>query len=166
MTERFRVAAARIRQGLADAEMVVGRVERAMAAASGNARDGDLLLDSVALGMHDYYAGLERLFEHIASSIDKSLPSGPDWHRELLRQMAVDVPGLRPPVLAPQTLRVIDEYHRFRHMVRNVYAFSLESDRLADLVRGLRPAFEQAKADLLGFAEFLEQVSSDIDPPA
>ena len=96
MTERFRVAAARIRQGLADAEYVVRRVERAMAAASGNARDGDLLLDSVALGMHDFYAGLERLLEHIASSIDQSLPSGPDWHRELLRQMAVDVPvGVR-----------------------------------------------------------------------
>lgn len=130
MTERFRVAAARI------------------------------------LGMHDFYAGLERLFEHIASSIDKSLPSGPDRHRELLRQMAVDVPGLRPPVLAPQTLRLVDEYLRFRHVVRNVYAFTLEPDRLADLVRGLRPAFEQAKADLLSFADFLEQVSSDTGPPA
>lgn len=49
MTERFRVGAARIRQELADAEIVVRWVERAIAEASGNARDGNLLLDSVAL---------------------------------------------------------------------------------------------------------------------
>ncbi|MHB1345843.1 MAG: ribonuclease toxin HepT-like protein [Thermoleophilia bacterium] len=151
---------------MVDAETVVQRVERAMAAASRNTPDGDLLLDSVALGMHDFYAGLERAFEHLASSIDKSLPSGSDWHRELLRQMALDVPGLRPPVLASPTLHAVDEYLRFRHVVRNVYAFTLDPDRLADLVRRLRPAFEQTKADLLAFAQFLEQVSTEPDPPA
>lgn len=166
MTERLRVAAGRIRQALADAETAVLRVERAMAAVSRNTVDKDLFLDSVALGLHDYYAGLERLFEHLASSIDKSLPSGPDWHRELLRQMALDVPGLRPPVLASPTLHAVDEYLRFRHVVRNVYAFTLDPDRLADLVRRLRPAFEQTKADLLAFAQFLEQMASEDGPRA
>jgi hypothetical protein len=36
----------------------------------------DLYADSVALNLHGFYAGLERLFEMIAAGIDGNVPRG------------------------------------------------------------------------------------------
>jgi hypothetical protein len=41
-------------------------------------------LDSVALNLHGFYSGVERLFELIARHVDRVLPSGDTWHRDLL----------------------------------------------------------------------------------
>jgi hypothetical protein len=38
--------------------------------------------------LHDFYSGIEKIFEKIALTIDNSLPSGEEWHIELLSQMA------------------------------------------------------------------------------
>jgi hypothetical protein len=140
---------------------VVRRVDRALEAAGRAVADQDLLLDSVALNLHDFYVGTERIFEHIASSVDRSLPSGPDWHRELLRQMTVDVAGLRPAVIGVETARAVDEFLRFRHVIRNVYALELDVERLGCLGSALRPAFGLIESDLKAFAIFLEQVGPD-----
>lgn len=53
----------------------------------------------------------------------------------------------------------LEDYLEFRHVVRNVYTFNLRPDRVAELVRGLRPGFDAARRDLLTFAGFLEELS-------
>lgn len=161
MTGRYLVAAARIRQELETIALVVARATRAMRGASSGGPESDLLLDSVALNLHDFYVGLERVFEHVASAVDGSAPPGPEWHRELVRQMAVDLPEVRPAILRQDTVRALDDFLRFRHVVRNVYAFDLKAERLADLIDKLEPTFALAGADLLAFAAFLESVASD-----
>jgi len=80
MIERYLVVASRIRQELTDLERVVSRAEQAMGLAR-NSTEHDLYLDSVALNLHDFYGGLERIFRHIATGVDQSLPGGPEWHR-------------------------------------------------------------------------------------
>jgi hypothetical protein len=161
MMERYTVVAARIRQELASVERVVERGERAMAAARRRAEDQDLYLDSAALSLHDFYAGLERIFRHIAAMLDQSAPSGPEWHRELLRQMNVSLPQIRPQVISDETARLIDEYLRFRHVVQNVYAFEFDPDRIELLVNRLRSSFEQVKRELLAFASFLDELAQE-----
>jgi ribonuclease HepT-like protein len=156
MIGRYAVLAGRIRQDLAEVERVADRVERAIQARRQPAAESDLLLDSAALNLHDFYTGLERIFLHIASGVDQSAPSGPDWHRELLRQMSVDAPGLRPAVLSSATAGAIDEYLRFRHVVRHVYAFQLEPERVERLAHRLRPTVRDVAADLGAFAAWLE----------
>jgi hypothetical protein len=99
--ERYLVVAGRIRQELTDLDRVVTRSERAVSAARQRPEDQDLYLDAAALNLHDFYAGLERVFHHIATTIDKSMPSGPEWHRELLRQMQVALSQLRYAVQPP-----------------------------------------------------------------
>lgn len=37
--------------------------------------------------LHDFYSGVEKIFERIAISVDKELPKGENWHIELLLQM-------------------------------------------------------------------------------
>ncbi|MFQ6014650.1 MAG: hypothetical protein ACE5NP_04320 [Anaerolineae bacterium] len=161
MIEDYIVLASRIRQELADLERVVARAERAIAAARQRPADQDLYLDSAALNLHDFYAGLERIFRHIATTVDGSLPTGRNWHRDLLQQMTIDLPNLRPPVLSAETIKALDEYLRFRHVVRNIYAFQFDPDRLEQLVKQARPAFTQTETELLAFTQFLEQVGQE-----
>lgn len=156
MIERYAVAAVRIRQELEGIERVVERAERAMAVAEQRLEEQDLYLDSAALNLHDFYAGVERIFRHIAANIDRSVPSGREWHRELLGQMNMALPQIRPQVISAETLQVIDEFLRFRHVVQNVYAFEFDPERIERLIQRLQPCFEQVRAELLAFADFLD----------
>ena len=161
MIERYAVIAARVRQELASLERVVDRAERAIAAARARPEEQDLYLDSAALNLHDFYAGLERIFRQIAVTVDQSIPSGPEWHRELLRQMNVALPQMRPQVISEETIKTIDEYLRFRHVVQNVYSFEFEPERIEHLVQCLRPSFEQVRFELLAFADFLDGLAQE-----
>jgi hypothetical protein len=158
---RYVVLAGRIRQDVADLERVVGRVERALQARAQLSVGRDLLLDSAALNLHDFYTGLERIFTQIASGMDQSVPTGPDWHRELPRQMAVELPGLRPAVLTYALAVGIDEFLRFRHVVRHNYAFALEAERIERLASRLRPLYRDVSLSLVAFAALLEGLADE-----
>lgn len=101
--------AERIRQELVELTRVVGRAERAVQAARERQEDEDLYIDAAALNLHDFYAGLERIFERIGSTVDGQVPAGRDWHRRLLQQMQSDVDNLRPPVLSGGVGQLLDE---------------------------------------------------------
>jgi hypothetical protein len=62
MIEDYLIVADRIRQELGELERVVARTERAIEAARRRPEDQDLYVDSAALNLHDFYAGLERYF--------------------------------------------------------------------------------------------------------
>jgi hypothetical protein len=105
----------RIRTELDDLEQVVSRCERALR--QSKISSDDLYLDSVALNLEGFHSGLERLFQLIASTIDRKTPEGGEWHRDLLEQMHSQVPNLRPAVLSDSTLSMLEEYRRVRHKV-------------------------------------------------
>ncbi len=159
MNGRYLLAVSRIRQELTDVERVVARARRAVDAARRHPEDQDLYLDSAALNLHDFYGGLERIFHHIAATVDASAPLGREWHRELLQQMGLAVPRMRPPVLSPGTIKALDEYRSFRHIVRNIYAFEFDPERVEHLVVGLATVFGQVRHELDAFAHVLEQAA-------
>ena len=132
MIEDYLIVADRIRQELGDLERVVTRAERAIKAARNRPEDQDLYIDSAALNLHDFYAGLERIFHQIATTVDGNLPTGREWHRALLQQMQTDLPDLRPPVLSAEARQAVDEFLRFRHVVRNIYAFQFAIEYFPD----------------------------------
>jgi uncharacterized protein YutE (UPF0331/DUF86 family) len=156
---RYAVLASQIQRDLDDLERVVERVEQAVQAARADTAQSALFIDAAPLNLHDLYSSLERVFTHIASGLDQSVPSGPDWHRELLRQMSVEVNELRPPVISAETARELDEFMRFRRVVRHAYAFDLEADRVEQLSNRLRPAFQQVQQDLRDFVAFLNRLA-------
>ncbi len=102
MTSFFEQLAERIRGETPELERVVQRALLAWSVAAQNPED-DMYLDSVALNLHGFYAGVERLSELIARRIDHDLPDGQTWHRDLLWQMAMDIPGVRPAVIDENT---------------------------------------------------------------
>ena len=82
----------RIRGTVLDLDRIVERVTRAWARAQTISDDQDVYLDSVALNLHGFYSGLERLFEIVARQLDQAVPAGETWHRDLLLQMARHLP--------------------------------------------------------------------------
>ena len=158
MNGAYLALAARIRRSVSDVERVVARAKTLSdkALASG---DSDYL-DGVALNLHGFYAGVERVFEDIARTMERSIPAGPEWHRDLLLQMSAEVASIRPPVISVETSRCLDEFRGFRHIVRNVYTFNLQPARLEALADGLRACYELVAGDLEHFCSFLEQLSA------
>lgn len=161
MIESYIVLAGRIRKELDDLARLVARARRAMDTARENQADMDLYLDSTALNLHDVYSGFERIFRQIAATVDDNLPAGAEWHRELLEQMGLDLPRVRPAVLTANSIQHLDQYLRFRHVVRNVYTFSFDPERIAKLVADLGAVFTQLHQELVVFASFLEKVGND-----
>ncbi len=159
MNAVYRAIAGRIRREVHALSQVVVRTLHAWGKA-GSASD-DYYVDAAALNLHGFYAGLERLFEVIADGVDRAKPSGPRWHQDLLFQMTAEISGVRPAVLSAGLRDKLDRYRGFRHVVRNVYTFSLDPEQIGVLVRQLDPTWEQASQELLAFAAFLEQIAGE-----
>lgn len=112
--------------------------------------------------LHDFYCGVERIFRHIAVRMDEDLPSGTDWHIQLLQRMATDIETIRPAVLDRETARRLDDYLRFRHLFRNIYGFDLEWGRCRELLDDLPATFERLSQKLATFDEFLHTLEREV----
>ena len=100
-----------------------------------------------AWALHGWYTALESLFERVARQLDAEVPEGDRWHRELLAQATVEVPGVRPAVLPRSTRPDLEELLGMRHFLRHAYGADLDGRRLAPQAGRLRdvaPAVEQA----------------------
>ncbi|MCB9421523.1 MAG: hypothetical protein H6667_17090 [Ardenticatenaceae bacterium] len=123
------------------------------------AEGGAYNVDAAALSLHGFYSGTERILEWIARQVDGTLPQGPAWHRELLDQMTLDVPGVRPPVLQKDTAKQLEEYLGFRHVVRNLYTWELDTTKVKRLIKHLPQTLQVVENDLETFGRFLDAAS-------
>ena len=73
---------------------------------------------------------------------------------------------MRPAVISSESEHGLDEYRRFRYVVRNVYAEHLEAERIGKLVQELPAVWGRIKNELTQFTEFLENVSQADDSEA
>ncbi len=161
MKARLLSLAQRIRAELTDLERIVRRAQEGWARAERSS--DDYYLDGVALNLHGFYAGLERLFALVNSQIDRISPEGANWHQVLLQQMAVERPGVRPAVISPTTREALEEFRGFRHVVRNVYTFQFDPARVRHLVDRVPALLDQLRRELLAFADFLDQRAAGLD---
>lgn len=150
----------RIRGELPELERIVQRALRFWPKAQKGSRGQDAYLDSVALNLQAFYTGIERLFEIIARRVDQSLPTGETWHRDLLKQMEKDIPGIRPAVIDHESVFDLDDFRRFRHLVQNIYTFNLVPEKMMDPIQKLPELWDRLRAELLAFAEFLDDLYS------
>lgn len=146
--------ALRIRDELLEIEHTLNRAKEGLRLAKHTGDDH--YIDGVALNLHCYYSGIERIFELVAENIDGSLPRGENWHQVLLEQMSQDVEEVRPAVISGPIKHGLDEYRGFRHIVRNIYTYKFDLDRIEKLITRAEPLFEQLRAELLAFADFLQ----------
>ncbi len=163
MIAAYDEVARRIDDELADLDRCAERVLRSWGLALRSSTDQDIYIDSVALNLHSFYTGLESLFEIVARQVDGDVPAGDMWHAELLQRMAEARDDIRPAVITQPTRDRLDEYRRFRHLVRHVYADRLDVTRLTGLTRDLADLRDRLTSELRRFATFLRDVSAADD---
>jgi hypothetical protein len=167
MTRRARRPAERFVRLAASLRAEVERIDRTVweAAAAGkrlSSRSPSALeLRGLGAIVHDFYTGIERLLVKIAPELNGGLPQGLGWHRELLQNMTLDLPGIRPPVLRQETARALEEFLRFRHLFRNLYGFELDWARIRPLLRRTASTWKRVKRDLKAFLAFLDSADSE-----
>jgi len=108
--------------------------------------------------LHDYYCCLERVFVHVARSFGERVPDGSQWHKELLEEMALAIPGVRVAVISKETKGKLDELRGFRHVFRNMYGFNLDPEKLRALLTKLPAISSAAKKDLAKFFQQMDRL--------
>jgi hypothetical protein len=63
--------------------------------------------------------------------------------------MTKEIPGIHPAVISTETGTRLDEYHRFRYVVRNVYTHRCDPAKLGKLVNSAPEFFVRTKAGVI-----------------
>jgi uncharacterized protein YutE (UPF0331/DUF86 family) len=121
-----------------------------------------------ALGsiLHDIYNGAESICRHIATEIDRRLPTGANWHRDLLNQMTKQILKTRPSVIQSETASLLENYRSFRHVARHVYGFKLDWVQMKPLLDNALTTIEAFTTDVERFIAFLRLMTSDSESDA
>jgi hypothetical protein len=159
MTDPYQALARRIDAEILDLDRTAAAISRHWQKSEKASTDQDAYQNSVALNLHSFYSALERILELIATELDGGTLGGEAWHSELLRQMTLDLPGTRPPVIEQNTAMRLDEYRKFRHRIRNIYATNLDATRMKPLVLELPDLWAQVRLELREFAHFLDELA-------
>jgi len=154
MNKKYLTLGSHIREELSEIKVSIQRAKKAWSLAL--SKDDSLYLDSVALNLHDFYNGLERIFERIAENIDEIKPEGLNWHQQILKQMAMEIPKVRPAIISQDLKEELDKYRAFRHFVRNIYAHNFRIDKIKDLMGNIDKVLSELEKELRIFYEFLE----------
>lgn len=110
--------------------------------------------------LHDFYTGIEKIFENIAKEIDQRVPMGEEWHSELLHQMTLDIPGLRPPIISAPTEKKLREYLGFRHLFRKRYGFELDWEKIKRLLVRIPQVLSTLKKEIEIFFKTLDSATT------
>ena len=130
-----RVLVERIEQELTKLQESVAQVQRLLIKVQ---QTGDRdYIGTIALHLHGYYNGIERILSVVAQSIDSSVPQDEDWHQQLLTQMTLPIPNARPALIGERAYQELNELRGFRHVVRSNYAYELEPERVVALAEKL-----------------------------
>ena len=101
--------------------------------------------------LHDFYNGIERVFVRISEELDGGVPQGERWHRQLLKDMTLEIPGVRPAVIDANLENELGDYLGFRHVFRNVYGSVLEAERMRPLEERLPVVLEAFRTQVREF---------------
>jgi len=121
----------------------------------------DYYIDSVALNIHGFYSGIERILTIIAENIDDNVPSGKDWHASLIDQMTKEIVKIRPAIISEELAKQLNEYRGFRHIVRKVYSYNFKPENIEQLVTNIKPVFNNFKLHINAFNDFLKSFDSN-----
>lgn len=118
----------------AEIEHELARLEKLREELATAPRDDDTFtLRARGSMLHDFYSGIERVFVRIAEELNGGVPQGEQWHRQIVTDMSLKIPGVRPAVIDAALAEELADYLRFRHVFRNVYGSLLQAERMRPL---------------------------------
>ena len=66
----------------------------------------------------------------------------------------------RPAVISRDNAAALDEFRRFRHLVRNVYTVNMVPAKMSRIVSVLPDIWTKLRAELSAFADFTEDLAA------
>ena len=114
--------------------------------------------DRGAIGyiLHSFYNGCENIFKSVARFFENEL--GPQsWHKDLLKRMNLEIPGVRPQLIDDELYRLFDDFRAFRHKFRHLYSFELDWERECLVANKFPKTVKQFKSQVTGFIKNIEQ---------
>ena len=107
------------------------------------------LVELTALGavLHSFYSGVENIFQTVAKRVDERMPSGDQWHNELLSQMTRGTERRRE-VISQATREILEAYLGFRHVYRHAYSFRWTWQQMRGIVEDLPDVWDRLRAEI------------------
>jgi hypothetical protein len=159
---KLREIAIDIENELARLSQLETQIRRVQAEIDKNPDLSPIFYESLALKLHNFYTGCERIFQIVASELNGGLPSSYDWHRRLLTRMATKQ-SQRPALITKETANNLAEYLGFRHVVRNIYGFELEIQRVESLVQKYYEIWHNFNRDIGEFIDWLRNLANSLE---
>ena len=115
--------------------------------------------ETMALKLHNFYAGCERIFSAVVAELNGGLPQEVDWPRRLLDKMGT-ARDYRPALLATETAHELHDFLTFCHTMRNIHGFQLNIARVDYLVACYPAAWQHVQADVTQFMAWLTTLAT------
>ena len=106
--------------------------------------------------LDDFYLGIERILERIIQQLEGKVPSGREWHKDLLDIATQEKKGVRPPILDPTLRERLDNFRKFRHFARHRYAEELLWSPILELAKQVPETFALYELALKDFLRSLK----------
>jgi len=103
-----------------------------------------------AMILQSFYNGIEKMLILIFQHYDGQLPKDCNWHKKLLNNAFMPDKN-RKPVFSNISKIELKEYLKFRHFIRNAYAFQLEWNKMKNLTTDIHAFWETIKGDIHTF---------------
>ena len=105
--------------------------------------------------LHDFYCGVERILVRIAEELNGGVPQGEQWHRQIVTDMTLVIPDVRPAVIDAALAEELGDFLRFRHVFRNVYGSLLQAERMRPLEERLPGVLAAFRRHIRTFLEWM-----------
>lgn len=161
----LRTVAARVRAAMVDLRLLASSATAAAVGIPSRSADPIHVAGCGAL-IHSWYNELEKTFEVVARRLDGFETRGDDWHSALAAQVALDVPGLRPAMIGPESFGPLRDLRAFRHLFRHLYVLNLDPRRVAELLTLVETAWKTIEPNFGRFATALEALAEALEAPS
>lgn len=151
---RTLVLAAEIERDLAQVERHAERSQRV------SPEGGDPEAAYVALALDHAYQAFESLLVRVERSLGLPRREGAEWHREILREAALPIAGLRPAIIPEAAEQAWGELLGFRQFLRQAYSYDLDAQRLLVLRQHLHDAVAATVPRVTQFVEGLRRATT------
>jgi hypothetical protein len=118
--------------------------------------------DAIILSQYlaNFYTCIETALLRVSRHFENHLPPH-KWHRAILENLSVEVPGFRPALLSDSTRMALDELRKFRHFTRYYFEFEYDWDKILFLLKKYHTVRSQIHSELEAFEEFIQSLLNE-----
>jgi len=156
MNEKIRLLQSEIRSDLEDIAQAYEKLNQF----AGRLDEPEMAI-VVAYYLHVIYGLFENILKRISTLFGNRITDQSRWHTQLLHQMTLDVPEIRPAVIGHELYDSLDELRRFRHLFRNAYVLSFDPDHLAIALKRAYRVETLYRRDIEKFLQFLDALAEN-----